>query len=515
MASPAGATGPLASGDDSRAYEDLLDSESESESGSSSDSHQNHNPSICPWRTPQFNDRECLRFFDCPSHLVERSLSVAGSIHEVTDDEAAAENSDLDQRGVAGTLSGPGLSSESAHPQDDIYDAEPSPNLEEASNIATSTNNTDLPASTSNTRDLDETGDPMNAFPEIQTPPPPQDEPRSNSPPSSANTSEQSATHGETAGHPSLGSEGERGLPGLPEPRRERTPISRERMDAPLPSPRRTLGEALAALPPLPAPPPPPHGDAEGSVTSEWSVPRWQPDAEVTLCPICRAQFSFFVRKHHCRKCGRVVCNSCSPHRIIIPHQYIVRAPGSDVGIPQSLMIDGLGAGYFDIRNISGGERPKLPGDPITKTPASEIEEQCWVPIWNAASVKPTWSSLWTRVQQQHIPVSVFSDKEYHYGQSSFGIRAWVVIPPCAKWNTSNPHRTSIIWWFVVFILSQPVQSAQRSSSIVFAATSPPANSTNPGRGRMPHLSPRAAVPEPSELRGSPRNPYHDVHPNT
>lgn len=30
-------------------------------------------------------------------------------------------------------------------------------------------------------------------------------------------------------------------------------------------------------------------------------LPRWQPDAEVTYCPICNTQFSFFVRKHHCR----------------------------------------------------------------------------------------------------------------------------------------------------------------------------------------------------------------------
>lgn len=51
---------------------------------------------------------------------------------------------------------------------------------------------------------------------------------------------------------------------------------------------------------------------------TEVVVPRWQPDAEVTFCPICRTQFSwsslpstlgvylliiigFFVRKHHCR----------------------------------------------------------------------------------------------------------------------------------------------------------------------------------------------------------------------
>jgi hypothetical protein len=35
--------------------------------------------------------------------------------------------------------------------------------------------------------------------------------------------------------------------------------------------------------------------------TVEIILPRWQPDAEVTYCPICRTQFSFFVRKHHCR----------------------------------------------------------------------------------------------------------------------------------------------------------------------------------------------------------------------
>jgi len=38
----------------------------------------------------------------------------------------------------------------------------------------------------------------------------------------------------------------------------------------------------------------------EGSV-NEIIIPRWQPDAEVTYCPICSTQFSFFIRKHHCR----------------------------------------------------------------------------------------------------------------------------------------------------------------------------------------------------------------------
>lgn len=59
-------------------------------------------------------------------------------------------------------------------------------------------------------------------------------------------------------------------------------------------------------------------------------VPAWQPDAEVSECPICKRQFTFLFRRHHCRKCGRVVCNECSPHRITIPRQYIVHPPGEE-----------------------------------------------------------------------------------------------------------------------------------------------------------------------------------------
>lgn len=66
-------------------------------------------------------------------------------------------------------------------------------------------------------------------------------------------------------------------------------------------------------------------------------VPRWQPDADVSECPICHRQFGWLFRKHHCRKCGRVVCNDCSPHRITIPRQYIVHPPGFEdmVDIPR------------------------------------------------------------------------------------------------------------------------------------------------------------------------------------
>ncbi|KAI0160271.1 FYVE zinc finger-domain-containing protein [Xylariaceae sp. FL1272] len=67
----------------------------------------------------------------------------------------------------------------------------------------------------------------------------------------------------------------------------------------------------------------------------EYVPPPWQPDQEVTYCPICNVQFGMITRKHHCRKCGRVVCGQCSPHRICIPHGFIVRAPWEHVASQQ------------------------------------------------------------------------------------------------------------------------------------------------------------------------------------
>ncbi|KAB8342964.1 hypothetical protein FH972_022559 [Carpinus fangiana] len=50
-------------------------------------------------------------------------------------------------------------------------------------------------------------------------------------------------------------------------------------------------------------------------------------DSDVDACPVCKDQFSWYFRKHHCRKCGKVVCANCSQHRITMPQQYIVQAP--------------------------------------------------------------------------------------------------------------------------------------------------------------------------------------------
>jgi len=48
----------------------------------------------------------------------------------------------------------------------------------------------------------------------------------------------------------------------------------------------------------------------EGIVTTHI---KWQADNEVIQCPCCKKEFGFFTRRHHCRICGRVFCDECTP----------------------------------------------------------------------------------------------------------------------------------------------------------------------------------------------------------
>ncbi|XP_060536077.1 pleckstrin homology domain-containing family F member 2 isoform X1 [Cylas formicarius] len=48
----------------------------------------------------------------------------------------------------------------------------------------------------------------------------------------------------------------------------------------------------------------------------------WVPDVEAPVCMHCkRTQFTLINRRHHCRKCGAVVCGPCSNKRFLLPNQ--------------------------------------------------------------------------------------------------------------------------------------------------------------------------------------------------
>uniref|UniRef100_A0A8C4ZJA5 Zinc finger FYVE domain-containing protein 26 n=1 Tax=Gadus morhua TaxID=8049 RepID=A0A8C4ZJA5_GADMO len=55
---------------------------------------------------------------------------------------------------------------------------------------------------------------------------------------------------------------------------------------------------------------PPPHPPARRD---------WVPDTQQDSCMVCsRERFTMFNRRHHCRRCGRLVCQACSEHKMAI-----------------------------------------------------------------------------------------------------------------------------------------------------------------------------------------------------
>ena len=46
----------------------------------------------------------------------------------------------------------------------------------------------------------------------------------------------------------------------------------------------------------------------------------WMPDRMCHECSECGVKFGIFVRKHHCRICGRIFCSNCSSHTVPAYH---------------------------------------------------------------------------------------------------------------------------------------------------------------------------------------------------
>ena len=68
---------------------------------------------------------------------------------------------------------------------------------------------------------------------------------------------------------------------------------------------------------------PPTSSSAASPLTTETLgeiAPIWVPDDRVSMCQLCLENFTFLLRRHHCRACGKVVCAACSRFRAILPY---------------------------------------------------------------------------------------------------------------------------------------------------------------------------------------------------
>jgi hypothetical protein len=53
-----------------------------------------------------------------------------------------------------------------------------------------------------------------------------------------------------------------------------------------------------------------------GEVTGAPTTAHWKPDESAHACYICNQGFTFFFRRHHCRRCGNLVCDNHIKHTV-------------------------------------------------------------------------------------------------------------------------------------------------------------------------------------------------------
>ncbi|OQE29443.1 hypothetical protein PENSTE_c002G08889 [Penicillium steckii] len=246
------------------------------------------------------------------------------------------------------------------------------------------------------------------------------------------------------------------------------------------------------------------------------NLPRWQPDAEVTSCPICGTIFSFWYRKHHCRKCGRVVCAACSPHRITIPRQYIVRPPESTTPPPGSspsaepTVIDLTGdetTGSNPVLNpaLGGGEEVRLCNPCVPDPNPNPLGYEAIRPPGHRSthSLSSTMGNIWppdNRSSRQGRLTVGANDRP----SGLAGVRQEVHRTSSSQTGESTTGRSH-----PVYPVYTPSQSTQRPSAVserdlcpICGNCFPPIDEDHPAESREAHI--RQCIDGYGANRGSP-----------
>ncbi|KAL1303958.1 hypothetical protein AAFC00_000406 [Neodothiora populina] len=204
-------------------------------------------------------------------------------------------------------------------------------------------------------------------------------------------------------------------------------------------------------------------------------LPPWQPDHVTSSCSICGTPFTFLNRRHHCRRCGRLVCATCSPHRITIPRQYIVRPPEERLWEEDHAYTrprSSTDASYVD--NLGGGEtvrvcnpcvpdpnygpppqhenaasspppQPVPPPPPLSRsrasTYASDARLQGSSDPRDVSRTEPSAGDEVQRIQSSSVPYHRSHSSSAPYGQTRSGMqtnRALQNMPQTQRMRTST-----------------------------------------------------------------------------
>ncbi|XP_029312428.1 pleckstrin homology domain-containing family F member 1 [Cottoperca gobio] len=98
----------------------------------------------------------------------------------------------------------------------------------------------------------------------------------------------------------------------------------------------------------------------------------WIPDQASAVCMRCSNKFSVAQRRHHCRKCGFVVCGTCSKKRAVIGHIHPTKCLRVCTICHSSLSMD---AEAQDVSCVRGNSTEKIGPDEDEVDGSSEEEE--------------------------------------------------------------------------------------------------------------------------------------------
>lgn len=254
--------------------DDRIDTSSEDARTISDRSDRTESSAECRWKTDHFHYQECSRYFDCPTHTIPRRLSIDrdGGLRGSPHTERDTQDSTVDAPPSQDSSRPESLSSARARSNASTPELPQQLTTEDWD----APQDTAGPSGTTHERGIlgeeghDEGTQSSWSFAASQ--------------PSADSTIRAMESPGYEAARPPV--------PSFEAPLPLSPPLRGSRGSSGNPP-----GYHGHALPPVPRQ----RGYGASRRPSDAGLPRWVPDAEVTYCPICQTQFSFFVRKHHCR----------------------------------------------------------------------------------------------------------------------------------------------------------------------------------------------------------------------
>ncbi|KAI1882284.1 hypothetical protein AGOR_G00249090 [Albula goreensis] len=135
-------------------------------------------------------------------------------------------------------------------------------------------------------------------------------------------------------------------------------------------------------------------------------APIWIPDLRTTMCMICTCEFTLTWRRHHCRACGKVVCQACSSHKHyleylknqlarVCDHCFLKLQHKSDQTESAALSPSGKSStGAFSSVLISSRKQKKIPAA-LKEVSANTENSSMSGYLQRSKGNKKQWKKLW------------------------------------------------------------------------------------------------------------------------